>query len=246
MTVNKRISLITTLTLGLITAAWLAGCGSATNNDQGVAFTLLGFYSADDVDDAEGCDSPTGTLGLFSTLNASGTDPASGTTAIFAGLQNNLSQQFIRTDRAFITYNVTGASRQPPDTSVPLGTIIFPSVSDSTSENSSAGFVSSLPPAFGGAGCSRGYAGFEVVPADIITWLNFNRTALPELPFRLDATVEVTGVTSAGDRYTSNPMTFFVDFLADVPINEPTEGDTGDTGDTGAISEDTSGVVFEE
>lgn len=233
MSVNKRFSLITTFTLGLITAAWLGGCGSATNNDQGVAFTLLGFFSADDIDNVSGCDTPTGTLGLFSSLNASGVDPASGNTIIYAGLQNNLSQQFIRTERAFITYNVTGASRQPPDTSVPISSIVFPSVVDTTdSENSgSNGFVSSLPPSFGGSGCSRGYAGFEVVPADIMTWLNFNRSALPELPFRLDATVTVTGITSAGDRYTSNEMTFFIDFLADVEINEPSGSDnTGDTG----------------
>jgi len=146
------------------------------------------------------------------------------------GLQNNLTQQFVRTDAALISYYIDGGSVQPPDTTVPLTVFLNPSVQSGTGgggeENQEGGlagadespFDSSLPPGFDGETCSRAYVSFPIVPAAVRTWVFFNRMSLPEPPFIMVATVQVTGTSSAGDRYTTNEAVYNIYFTPDVVI----------------------------
>lgn len=228
----KSLGLLAAMTLTLAGTMSLVGCGSATSNDQGVSFTLLGFFT-EAPDAAADCKTlPTGVLGLYMPLNdpSSEVSPAAGDQLVYLGMQNNLSQQFIRTDRVFIEYYVPGASTQPPSTSLPFSAMINPSVSSSTDGTSGGttaakAFESSLPPSFGGGSCSRSYGGFTVVPEDVRSWMNFNRGELPEPPFVMTAIVSLTGITSAGDRLTSNEASIDIHVTPDVVI--PAEGTDG-------------------
>ena len=218
------------LGLMLLGVALLAsGCGSGSSNNQGVSFTLTGFFESSDDDAA-------GQVGVIEPLSFSSTEDATsdaGAIFTFVGLQNNLSQQFIRTDGVFMDYFIPGASKQPPSSATGLSTVIGPAVSSTAGGDP---FQSTLPPSFAGEGAPGNISKAQVmiVPPDVLTWMNLNRAALPELPFLLVITVQVTGVTSSGDRLDSNEGEFLVEFTPDNRIppqnNAPQGGDNPDAG----------------
>ncbi|RIL12176.1 MAG: hypothetical protein DCC75_00900 [Proteobacteria bacterium] len=192
----------------------LLGCGGGgSNNDQGVSFTLLGFFA-----DSSG---GTGELGRSVPLSTDPESEAQASGAIFttAGVQNNLSNQVIRTDRALMSYYIDGAELQPPSTTVAFSSILAPAAPDGSS---------SLPPGFGN-GQTVVYGNFPIVPSDIMAWLNLNRALLPELPFHMTVTVTISGVTTAGDRLETNSATYTVQFTPDVVI-PPSGGSDDDSG----------------
>lgn len=137
--------------VGLTTAAFIVGCGGGgENNDQGVTFTLLGFFPGDVMATTGAAQLPRGLTGLVvpisTVVNETDID-ASGPTAgsefagststggfvrAAVGLQNNLPGQFVRAERIFLSYDVQGANQNPPDTSVPLGVVIGPSAVTAT------------------------------------------------------------------------------------------------------------------
>ena len=204
----KKIVLILTLIVSLL------GCGSASNNDQGVTFTLFGFYA-----DSSGEVGLTGTSLRFSEI--SDTEPSSSTTGTFSnvvylGMQNNLSGQLIRTSRVYYTFLVPGASVQPPSTNGALVVTLGPT-------NNTAG--SSLPPSLVGntTAASTHFSGVSIIPVPIREWLNLHRGELPAAPFDIEATVYVRGSTSSGDELNTNPATLIVKILPDVII-PPTPG----------------------
>lgn len=204
----------------------LFGCGSATNNDQGTSFTLLGYF-AEFPESLTCTDRPAGSLGAYVPLGMdvaeAQANPPAGIMTI-AGMQNNLTQVFIRTDRVLIDYYIAGADRQPPSTTLSLSSVINPSVVTSSDGSTvTSPFDSSLPPSFGGQGCSMNYAQFFVLPTDIYTWVIMNKESLPEAPFIMTATATVQGITSAGDRIESNPASFDLYFTPGVVI-APTDG----------------------
>lgn len=233
---HKSLGLLAALGLILAGTMSLSGCGSASSNDQGVSFTLLGFFAKDDIDASSAdCKTlPTSVLGLYMPLNDPGDEASTDTGDLitYLGAQNNLSQQFIRTDRVFIEYYVPGASVQPPTTSLPFSMMVNPAVSSTEDATTTAkAFDSSLPPSFGGQGCSRAFGGFTVVPEDVLSWMNFNRGELPEPPFVMTAIVSVTGITSAGDRLTSNQASIDIHVTPDVVI-APEGADTAPAEET--------------
>lgn len=212
--------------------ASVIGCGSASNNDQGVSFSALGFFSeAPESED----DLPPGQIGATTTLSNSTETGAEFGGAIFTflGLQNNLSSQFIRVERIFMSYHVSGASQQPPSTSIAHSYILAPpQVTGGEGEDTSGDspFDSTLPPSFNGENTvgSMGFGQFPIVPLEVIEWLNFNRNSLPELPFNMTIDVYARGVTSAGDSLETNTVSFVVNFTPDQIIN-PTGGDETET-----------------
>lgn len=195
----------------------LVGCGGGSNNDQGTTFTLTG-YTASCASDA------TGVAGFTVPL---GTDPevegASG--GISAGLQlaNILEKQFIRTEHAFFTYYIPGASLQPPATTAVAGGLI---------------------PAAGVAGASTGCIETFVVPAEVRQWLVLNRNFLPELPFTMQVAGFVTGISQAGDRFDTNELLLGVQFTVDIIIPPVEEGgeDEGDAAAGDSVETDTDGT----
>src|SRR5690606_15827745 len=87
------------------------GCGDSARNDQGVSFTFFGWFS--DTDGSTGVASVS--MPISSTVETPG---FANDVVLFAGLQNNLVGQFVRTERMFHSYFVPGASTTIPDTSV--------------------------------------------------------------------------------------------------------------------------------
>lgn len=210
----SRILVAATLTAGVVSG--FSGCGSSSN-DQGSAVTFLGFFS----DLPSGDTIPTGTAWistrLSSTLAAEDTaDGTGGAVTAVVGVQNNLTEQYIKLERIFFNYYIEGTSLQPPDTSLPVGTIFAgPGVSNPDGSVTSPG--SSMPGSFVDVG-RRAYASTFVVPPDIRTWLSMNRTALPEPPFAMTVTAYIQAKTFAGDTYITNPAEILINFTPDTVI----------------------------
>lgn len=168
--------------LGLAMAA--LGCGTASNNDQGVSFLNFGFFA---VDEEGKCSEDGVTGGLFFLGNSA----RSLSTCV--GVQNNLSGQFIQSNRATISYFVPGAAVQPPSVVVPFTNILGPG---------STGANTTLPD--GVKNESSVIAGLTLITTDIWNFLVLNQRDLPNFPYTMIATVTVSGITSAGDRLDTN------------------------------------------
>lgn len=219
------------LLAGLIVSASVLGCGSATNNDQGASFTLLGYFASI----GSGETLPTQVTGLSILLSDTQSDEQApgagnfggGTVLGVIGVQNNLVAQFIRTDQVFFEYNVPGASAQPPSTNYPVVLTLGPAESASVNPPSS-----SLPGGFEGIS-NRAFAEVPVLPAEIRQWMSLNRNSLPDLPFIMSVTTVVSGVTSAGDRFETNPAQLLIQVNDDTVIT-PTEGNPPDESEGGS------------
>lgn len=216
----------------------MGGCGGGTNNDQGVSFTFLG-YSAPDVNGDQLLDCAAGqplASGAIAPLSDGGSESQGDTQFVAANaqLQNNLTSQFIRLERVFLTFYIPGASAQPPSTTAAVGKVIASGVG--------AGADSA---ASGTTGCAKVF----IVPPEIYQWINLNRSYLPEPPFAMEVTSYFTGMTSAGDRLDSNEILFDVTFTPDAII-PPTVGE-GDGGvvaggaEEGAVATDASTITEE-
>ena len=210
------------------------GCGDSTSNDQGVAFTFLGWFA-----------DTTGLVGVTTSAmplsgNVESSDPETGAPgfvsgpAFFAGLQNNLTGQFIRVDRMHHEYYVPGASTQPPDTSVGVPVTLGPAPGAGPED-----VDSSLPSSFETVG-NVSYAGAFLVPANVREFIVLNKNQFPEPPFILVVTSYASGVTSAGLRYDSNRIEFEILVEPDVLIT-PTPGT-----DIGGVEADEGAVAPED
>jgi len=213
---SLNIKILATLFVGA-----LAGCGGGgSNNDAGQGVTLTGFNAAPNgicsasqkvtsilmpISGGAEAENPTGegSVGAFSCFEA----------------QNNLVTQAVRVDRALIRYFVAGASAQPPstvtaaaaylaaaqgNTSLPGGGIVTvggnqPGVQPGSKPQGT------LPSGASG-GAPRITAGFNVVPSAVSEWISANRSLLPPPPFQMIASVQLSAVTSAGDRIETNEL----------------------------------------
>ncbi len=169
--------------------------------------------------------------------NLSGTNEA-GSYVSVVGVQNNLYGQVFRADRVYIDYYIPGASTQPPSTSVPVSLLAGPAESAASGVGAGAGggttgttvrdpgirrpAYTSLPPSLANI-CNRALAQVTVVPAAVREWLNFNRDLTPEPPYKMEVTIRVSGLTSAGDRLDTNDGTFDFEILPETFVL-PTDG----------------------
>jgi hypothetical protein len=257
---RSKSSLLSGLCSALTLVVGCSGPGTS-NNDQGIAVTFLGYFSqfaagcvAVNPLGLSGATLPLSTakpepLATISDANRVGLDSASNFVAV-VGVQNNLFSQFFRADRLVLEYFIAGASIQPPTTNIPLNFIAGPGTVQPGAGAVQPGGVldptnggrnpngSSLPPAFQGQ-CNRTFGQTIIVPAAIREWMNFNRDALPEPPFVLEVTGKISGLSSSGNRITTQPMSLPVSVVAEIFV-EPTEG-TGD-GATGGFEGDDDGT----
>ncbi len=247
------------VTLATVSAVALAaGCSGSTSNDQGMSVTFLGYFASF----GTGCATlPTRGFGggsiqigsgkpepgtTLSDANLTGIDPSSGLVAI-VGLQNNIFAQAFRGDRLLLDYFIPGASVQPPSTTVPLSLFAGPgragtSTIGGTTDPTNGGrnpVASSLPPTFSNL-CNRVYAQTYIIPASVREWLNFNRDVLPEPPFQMEVTARISGISSAGDRFETQPETIPINLIPEVIVT-PTEGT--DTGVPAGVTDGTSGLT---
>lgn len=245
------------------------GCAGAgtTNNDQGITVTFLGYFA----EFAGACTAtpqgiaggtlqmstakpePTVTLGdgVFA-----GVDAGSNFVAVI-GVQNNLFSQIFRVDRMIYDYYIAGASVQPPSTNIPVNLIAGPG-RPATTGGTTGGTTTTdptnggrnpaggaLPPTFTGT-CNRVFSQAVVIPASIREWLNFNRDSLPEPPFMMEVVGRASGISSAGDRIETQPMSLPITIVEEIFVT-PTEGTDEDTGTDGltdeALPEGTDGSV---
>ena len=195
------------------------GVGSSGNNNQGVVFTLLGFYSGAALGCSELPEDVSGITAISVPVSSSSSDGLAfpGEVVAAVGLQNNLDSQALSVDRLNLEYFIPGSSVQPPSTIQPLPLMLGPSVlaGDTSTGNDSN---SSLPnSAFLGIG-SCAIAEFRLIPAQIRSWISLNRNSLPEAPFDLFVTVTAEGESTSGQRYTTNDETIVVDITPDVSI----------------------------
>lgn len=196
-------------------AGAVAGCGSASSNDQGTSFSLLGFFS--EAGSGESAELPAFDEISFpiSEIDSEGVGRVGAETSVL-GVENFLGCQGMRVDRVYLDYFVPGATSQPPSTIQAVSMIMGPSAGETSSCSSS------LPAGFANIS-SRAYGTVAVVPAAVREWIVLNRASLPEAPFNLIISAYVAGVTTAGDRYESNSVEISAEVTPDLIIT-PTQG----------------------
>jgi hypothetical protein len=236
------------LAIAGITTFGFFGCGSSASNDQGVAFTFMGWFAEIDEDGnllplvVECDDLPpqisdfTVSLGYaFGEFGYSSGGWPDGELSLWAGALNNLQGQTIRVDKMNLSYNIPGAINQPPDTAAALGVILGPPPALPATNGPQIPDNSSLPidpnttPL-----CNQNYDFTPLLPTAIKEWLSFHRDEIPEAPFRIVVTAQLSGVTSAGDRLYSNEISFGITVTPDNPIlpGVPVEADEDEASDT--------------
>ena len=206
----------------------ILACGGngAANNDQGVAVTFLGIYGSVPTPNQgggggagntqQGCVQIPAPLAITSLVLG---DSSARTTAA-VGVQNNLSGQFFRADRIFLDYFIPGAALQPPSTNLLVTVFAGPAEAGSQGGGQGGGQaggvvatpVSSLPPTFN-RNCNTAFALTSIVPAVITEWLNVNSASLPAAPYILEVTARITGISSSGKVYETNPAFLPIDVL---------------------------------
>jgi len=231
---------VTKVFLITFTSLLLASCGGGSNNDQGVAFTLIGYNPVNDEGQCE--------LELFITAapvpvsrGSNGELSPTGEVVTCLTVQNNMSTQGVRADRLIMDYYVAGASNQPPTTSRAVGRVAGPAPRVQVSPvpgqiSTQLPTSSSLPPGYGN-NSNVVQTNFTIMPTEIREWLNFNRDSLPPLPFNMTMTGRVVGVTTSGDVVETNPLSFSITILEDNYIGG-VPGSTTDTdeGDSAQLS----------
>jgi hypothetical protein len=173
-------------------------------------------------------------------------DPSGAVYAI-VGIQNNMYGQVFRADRVLLDYYIPGASVQPPSTNVAVNMLAGPAESGlgSTTGGTAAQptpslrkpIVTSLPPTFNQI-CNRAFAQVPIIPAPVREWLNFNSNQLPQAPFDLEVVVQLTGLSSGGNRYDTNEALFTLSVIPEIAVIPPTPVPT--TATTTAMSNQAS------
>lgn len=225
------------LGLGLVAGAISCG-GQTTNNDQGTSFLAFGYFTPG---------TETTPISFVDALLAPDTAvivaandgipfQADGNRVVVKlGVQNRLTNQFIRLERIECDYGIPGASPllSIPSDSFNTAVIISASPQDDTTATDDTTTTSTAPlpvPVEGPEGAESGsaaFAAFQIVSPDIMSYINVNRNLLPELPFRLNATCRAVGVSQAGDVFVTNDLQFQINFF------DQAECCTGATSETG-------------
>src|SRR5438128_7831700 len=145
------------LLLCIVAAASWSGCGNS--NDQGISFRALGFFA-----DETGA---IGQAGTCASLSDTQVIPASADEGGFLGLENNMNQG-INLDHVDLSYHVNGSSLAIPNDVFALSIRLGPA-----SGQESSG--------------STHFAQIIIVSQNIISFINDNRSRLPQPPFTMVA-----------------------------------------------------------
>jgi hypothetical protein len=185
----------------------LGACGGGGgNNDQGVVFTAVGLVDApaNITTTTITCTDPT-TTNVFVTTheislsrtqswpdrNSATDDPCGG----FLQVQNNLANQALNVQAVIVHYEVVGSSiaiGNNGDESITVGLTLPP-----------ANPTATVPP---NINWLRLYN--QVVPAQIMTFLNQNVNRLPVTPYIMNLTITAQGQSIDGTHYTTNEVNY--------------------------------------
>ncbi len=204
---GRRESFVGLLLLGLMTA-----CGGGGNNDQGIVFTATGvFRGPEAIEDGQiRCQEPTVQNAIIDTaftLDISRTidfpdrnnplaDPCGG----YIGLQNNLATQSILVSEVAFHYEIPGAAIAIPTHSVSTGLRI--NSASSTAEASSGQSNLVFAEMVG-----------QIIPAQMINFLNQNANLLPAVPYTLNVFMMAQGQADSGANYTSNELGYTITII---------------------------------
>ncbi len=199
------------------TSVIILACGGngASNNEQGVAVTLIGVYGS--VTFSGECSDTIVVTAAVTSIVLGDSDKSTGATI---GVQNNLSGQFFRADRIFLDYFIPGAALQPPSTNLPVTLLAGPAEASNQGGGAANGpdrglrdpNFTSLPPTFT-RHCNVAFTSAIIVPPVVTEWLNVNSASLPAAPYILEVTARITGISSSGTVYETNTEYIPIDVL---------------------------------
>ena len=188
------------------------GCGGGgANNDNGVGVTLEAFTAVQEGVCSQGIYVQSARMPISEGAAAEQPGGYQGVVGCFQA-RNSLVTQAVRIDRALLRYFIPGASIQPPAT-VAVVSAYLPAASGNTSlpNPDTSGKPGTKPGGTlpsGGVGASGGSsqvtAAFTVVPVAIREWVSAHRGELPPPPFDMVGQVQLSGVTSSGNRIETN------------------------------------------
>lgn len=210
----KIINTLKILIISVLIVLSIGSCGGGSNNDQGNSVTFLQWNA---VDDEGACDPDVGLDTIFIPTDAlSDAFPQSIFTC--ATVVNNMCSQGVRIDRALISYYAEGSEIAIPDTTVPLSALL------GKNGNCTSGTTSSLPAGF--TNIIERQMTINTVPAQILEYLALNQESLPEPPYNLNIIVKLSGVTTSGQRITTNELYLLGVVATSNPFN-PTSSSSG-------------------
>ena len=184
----------------------LAACGGGGgNNDQGIVFRATGmFRGREQIDQGRiTCTIPTVADALVDAaynLSLSSViafpdrleidaNPCGG----YIGLQNNLDEQSMNVREISITYEVPGALVPIPPTSVTFGQTILPATSEQTTQSGQANLL-------------FGQLEGQIVPRNLLVYLNANANRLPATPYLMNVYLVARGQSDDGTNYETNEI----------------------------------------
>ena len=215
--------------LFLLVVSAMLGCGSDTNNDQGISFRAAQYFGVASNGDAPDC-TGAGIGGAYLTFNNQTVAYPPTMALVWVKLENYLSQMFVRVIRSECSYVIPGAD---PTLVIPEDSFQMSGVVSPTSSSSTGTAASSSGSGSSGSGSSTGTASFLCAPftvlsANMLEFLSVNQSYLPELPFNIIATCRFYGITSSGDNLTTNDLALTIIAI------EKTTATTGDATYTGS------------
>jgi hypothetical protein len=198
------------LLLCIVAAASWSGCGNS--NDQGISFRTLGFFFSNDLSDGQ-----SGTCASLGDTQVIPTDE-DGDGALdggFLGLENNMNQG-INLDHVDLSYHVNGSSLAIPNDVFALAGRLGP-----------ASGQESNPP--------QQFIQIVIASPNILSFINDNRSRLPQPPFSMVVRATAVGTADSGDTFRTNQSNFQVLFTdapggCAPPTPTPGESTGGSTG----------------
>ncbi len=197
------------LGLGLMTTALLVGCGGSGgadgNNDQGIVFRAVSFVRGPESIDEDQirCTEPTTQNAIIdsawvirldtNTFYPNRNDPFGNPCGGYIALENNLAVAAINVQEITVNYEIPGAGITPPENSISSGIRINPV---NTFDESSSGQVNLIYAQLVG----------QMIPEQMMTWLEQNRNSLPATPYSMNAFFRARGQADTGTRYTTNEI----------------------------------------
>lgn len=197
------------LGMGLFVAVGLVGCGGSGgadgNNDQGIVFRAVSFVRGPESIDEDQirCTEPTTQNSILDTawvieLNTTDffpdrNDPFGNPCGGYIALENDLATMAMNVQEVTVEYEIPGAGITPPENSISVGWRINPT---SSLDESSSGQPNLIYAQLVG----------QMLPEQMLTWLEQNRNVLPATPYSMNAFFRAKGQADNGTRYTSNEI----------------------------------------
>jgi hypothetical protein len=191
--------------------ALIAGCGGGGgNNDQGIVFRATGVYRTQTniTPDNITCTEPPTVESAISdtggTVSLSGSrwfpdrgDPEGNPCGGELGLQNSLQNQSINVQFVTIEYEVPGAAVQVPTYTFNTGITVPPPTCQNCTSSGQPGVV---------------YLALrqQIVPEEIIVFLNQNVNRLPVTPYQMNVFITAYGQSDQGTNYESNTVGYTI------------------------------------